>query len=256
MESEAQLEQFCILAKGTKGRAIADLIQRATSQPSIFTFGELLDIPSVKELPQTEYAAAYELLQLFAYGTWQDYREHQGKISLNSQQELKLKLLTVATMAGTSSMLRYKDLMQQLEIGNLRELEDLLITECFYGGIISGKLDQRARCLHVHSALGRDVRPQQLRAIRHGLDKWLEGTNAMLETIESNVRQSQAAAADSAKAKAQHQSKLEELQKKLKTEADAGSKDSMMLDDPSMDMMEEDRIGPGSMPAMRSKRRR
>lgn len=69
-------------------------------------------------------------------------------------------------------MLRYKDLMQQLEIGNLRELEDLLITECFYGGIISGKLDQRAGCLHVHSALGRDVRPQQLRAIRQGLERW------------------------------------------------------------------------------------
>ena len=68
-------------------------------------------------------------------------------------------------------MLRYKDLMQQLEIGNLRELEDLLITECFYGGIISGKLDQRAGCLHVHSALGRDVQPQQLHAIRHGLER-------------------------------------------------------------------------------------
>lgn len=62
--------------------------------------------------------------------------------------------------------------MQQLEIGNLRELEDLLITECFYGGIISGKLDQRAGCLHVHSALGRDVRPQQLPGIRKGLENW------------------------------------------------------------------------------------
>ena len=83
------------------------------------------------QLPQTEFAVAYELLQLFAYGTWQDYRgasvvlacmnsacssvyvklhwsvfpaEYQGKISLNSQQELKLKLLTVATMAGASSV--------------------------------------------------------------------------------------------------------------------------------------------------------
>ena len=84
----------------------------------------------------------------------------------------------------------------------------------------------------------------------------LESTDQMLATIESNIRKSQAAAAESAKAKLEHQSKLEELQKKLKSEADAGSKDSMMLDDPSMDMMEEDRIGPGSMPAMRSKRRR
>lgn len=83
-----------------------------------------------------------------------------------------------------------------------------------------------------------------------------ESTNLMLRTIESNIHKSQAAAAEAAKAKAEHHSKLDELQKKLKSEADAGSKDSMMLDDPSMDMMEEDRIGPGSMPAMRSKRRR
>ncbi len=77
----------------------------------------------------------------------------------------------------------------------------------------------------------------------------------MLQEIETNVRQSQAAAAESAKAKSEHQTKLEELQKKLKAEADSASRDSMMLDDPSMDMMEEDRIGPGSLPT-RSKRRR
>ncbi len=69
-------------------------------------------------------------------------------------------------------MLSYADLMQQLSISSRRELEDLLITECFYGGILSGKLDQRAGCLHVHSALGRDVRMDQLRDIRAGLQTW------------------------------------------------------------------------------------
>lgn len=156
MESEAQLEQFCILAKSTKGRAIADLIQKATSQPGIFTFGELLDIPNVKEvcmmccrpielqlisslreslclcrsflkqsllLPMsscnclhmalgrtTEVRALWLLAQaLLAHQHMFSYigvssAEYQGKISLNSQQELKLKLLTVATMAGASSV--------------------------------------------------------------------------------------------------------------------------------------------------------
>ena len=80
----------------------------------------------------------------------------------------------------------------------------------------------------------------------------------MIQTIETNNRQSQASAAEAAKAKAEHESKLEDLQKKLKTESDAGSRDAMMLDDPTMDIMEEDRIGPGSLPApsTRSKRRR
>lgn len=39
--------------------------------------------------------------------------------------------------------------MEQLDITNVRELEDLLITECFYAQLLKGKLDQCERCLHV-----------------------------------------------------------------------------------------------------------
>ena len=62
--------------------------------------------------------------------------------------------------------------MSQLDIGNVRQLEDLLISQCFYPGLIRGKLDQRQRCLHVHQAAARDVRPQEVAAILQGLQNW------------------------------------------------------------------------------------
>ena len=39
-----------MLAKRAKGRALVDLIQKATAEPGIFAFAELLDLPLVKEV--------------------------------------------------------------------------------------------------------------------------------------------------------------------------------------------------------------
>jgi hypothetical protein len=66
----------------------------------------------------------------------------------------------------------YGDLMAALEISNVRELEDLLISDCFYPGIVKGKLDQRQRSLHVQEVIGRDVRMEELPLIMAGLGQW------------------------------------------------------------------------------------
>ena len=57
-------------------------------------------------------------------------------------------------------------------LANIRELEDLLITDCFHSGIIKGKLDQKQQCLEVHEGIGRDVRPTELQPILTGLHIW------------------------------------------------------------------------------------
>lgn len=50
MAGEGQLEEYVLLAKGTHGRATADLLLKATAAPGLFVFGELLDLPSVKQV--------------------------------------------------------------------------------------------------------------------------------------------------------------------------------------------------------------
>lgn len=62
--------------------------------------------------------------------------------------------------------------MAALDIANIRELEDLLISECFYSGLVTGKLDQRWQCLRVADAASRDVRAADLQPILDGLAAW------------------------------------------------------------------------------------
>ena len=50
MDSSSKIEQYVLLAKGARGRGLTELITRATSEPGVFGFGELLDVPSVKEV--------------------------------------------------------------------------------------------------------------------------------------------------------------------------------------------------------------
>ena len=48
--AESKLEEYCLVAKGSKGRTLADVVARATSDPVLFAFGELLAVPSVQQV--------------------------------------------------------------------------------------------------------------------------------------------------------------------------------------------------------------
>ena len=43
-------QEFLILGKSAKGRALCELISRATAEPGIHTFGELLCLPNVQDV--------------------------------------------------------------------------------------------------------------------------------------------------------------------------------------------------------------
>ena len=60
----------------------------------------------------------------------------------------------------------------ELEVPTVRELEDLLINECMATGLVRGKLDQRRRCFEVHHAIGRDLRPGQLKSLISTIADW------------------------------------------------------------------------------------
>lgn len=44
------LEQFVLLAKGAKGQACAELIKQVLEAPGVHVFGELLEMPNIKEV--------------------------------------------------------------------------------------------------------------------------------------------------------------------------------------------------------------
>ena len=105
------LESFCLLAKSAKGAAAAQLITQVLEHPEIFVFGELIDCANIRavsaarpfpgerrgdlrtlvavrchsatlvlaQLEGTSAAPSLELLRLFAYGTWLDYKGERGR---------------------------------------------------------------------------------------------------------------------------------------------------------------------------------
>lgn len=48
--SNHPLEQFVLLAKGAKGSACAELIKQVLEAPGVHVFGELLEMPNIKEV--------------------------------------------------------------------------------------------------------------------------------------------------------------------------------------------------------------
>lgn len=71
------LEQFLLLAKTARGAsAVVQLICQTLEAPGIYVFGELLEVECVKELSSTgqEGANYVKLLELFAYGTYGEYK--------------------------------------------------------------------------------------------------------------------------------------------------------------------------------------
>eukprot|EP00850_Spirogloea_muscicola_P011006 SM000066S20481 [mRNA] locus=s66:533759:536342:- [translate_table: standard] len=256
------LEGFCLLARSARGRAAAQLVAQATAEPRLFAFGELLDQPHVQELEDSEHSAAFELLKLFAYGTWSQYKSRASTLpALQPQQALKLKQLTVITLAETAKVLPYDLLMAQLDITNVRELEDMLINDCMYAGIIRGKLDQQRRCLElsgltkaaqwnvelqVHSAAGRDLRPGQVESLLETLGTWLSTAEELLVTIQDKIHWADAQSAAHWRHRKEVEDAAEEVKNVLKSEAERGQSDLMYGDSgPSaMDYVEEDRSRP------------
>jgi len=68
-------------------------------------------------------------------------------------------------------ILPYADLLQALDISNVRELEDLII-DAIYLDLLQGKLDQKEEQLEVSYTTGRDLEPGKLEQVLAALQDW------------------------------------------------------------------------------------
>ena len=65
----------------------------------------------------------------------------------------------------------YSKLLKELDMKNLRELEDLII-DVIYADIVRGKLDQKNNRLEVDYTIGRDIKPTDIDIIIQVLQEW------------------------------------------------------------------------------------
>ncbi|KAF8028966.1 hypothetical protein BT93_E1591 [Corymbia citriodora subsp. variegata] len=210
------IDYFVKQASSLNGPALSPLIAEATSNPSLFAFSEILSVPNVLELEGTEYSVYLDVLRLFAHGTWSDYKSNAGQLpQLVPDQVLKLKQLTVLTLAETNKVIPYNQLMLELDVLNVRELEDFLINECMYAGIVRGKLDQLRRCFEVQFAAGRDLRPGQLGNMIKTLSDWLTTSDNLLHSIQEKIKWADTMSEMDKKHRKDVEERVEEVKKSL-----------------------------------------
>ncbi|GMN56409.1 hypothetical protein TIFTF001_025525 [Ficus carica] len=206
-QKQAELiDQFVKQASALGGSALASVVADATSHPSLFAFSEILAVPSVLELEGKENSVYLDVLRLFAHGTWSDFKRNAGRLpQLTAEQVLKLKQLTVLTLAETNKVLPYDQLMQELDVTNVRELEDFLINECMYA---------------VQFAAGRDLRPGQLGTMIQTLSNWLATSDNLLVSIQDKIKWADNVSELDKKHKKDVEDRVEEVKKSLSLKAD------------------------------------
>jgi len=216
ISSGAVLLKFCLLAKSAKGKGCAAVIQQALSSPNTFVFGELLDQPNVKALATDENKKWYDTLALFAYGTHSDYRaKPQNYGELSPPLVKKLKQLSVVSIASAQKSIPYALLLEQLELANVRELEDLII-DCMYAGVVRGKLDQKAQRFQVDWTMGRDIRPGQLPEMIKILSLWCERSETLMKEIQEKVQYANFLHEQHQKESKEFEDRVEEIKSNLK----------------------------------------
>ncbi|KAL7927173.1 hypothetical protein ACQKWADRAFT_99905 [Trichoderma austrokoningii] len=184
------LEPFLALSKSaTSPRAAADLVTRATSAPNTFLFTELLQTPQIQALTASpEFTAYFTLLQIFSYGSYGTYHATADLPTLNDTQTLKLRQLSLLSLASDRSSLSYDALQKALGLSSPREVEDLVIT-AIYAGLLHATLDPARQAVSVTSVAPlRDLAPGTIPDMISALQGWSSRCQSTLGDLEEQIK--------------------------------------------------------------------
>ncbi|KAI3624103.1 hypothetical protein CBS14141_002531 [Malassezia furfur] len=170
----------------------ARIVQEATEAPNTSVFGELLAFPAIQAL--------------FATGTWLDYVANASTYTqLTEAQIVKLRQLTILSMAHRSRVLSYAELQRALGLDTpadsthaTRTLEDLVI-DGIYQSFFAGRLDGLAREFHVDQVTARDVprlgadgsASDALAPLLAALQTWAQRAERAVHMLDEHIAQTQ-----------------------------------------------------------------
>lgn len=291
MEADPKLQPYLLLAKSARGRGLADLIVKATSEPGLFAFAELLDLAQVQEVrsscgsvsersplrplhsplrgpyarrrPPTprapiakphltltpssknkpkqlrnnrDLAPYVRALEIFCYGTWSDYHSDSNTTTnaqsplppLTPAQARKLRQATAVSLAAASPSegaraLPYARLLPALGLDSESALEDFLIADCIYAGLLRGRLDGVSKVLSVEAAAAgrRDCARAAVPGVVAALSSWLERVRHVASALEERLAFLDAAGAGVAERRGEQARRAERAKQVLRDEAAA-----------------------------------
>ncbi|CRK98848.1 CLUMA_CG011949, isoform A [Clunio marinus] len=218
---QTSFDQFhkLIKEKSANKAEITKIIEDILESPSLNTFSEFLHLKEIDELKSGEYEKHYNTLNLFAFGTYRQFLEKKQKIiSLSPIMDKKLKHLTILTLATQKKTLPYDDLMVELDIANVRHLEDIII-EAIYAELINGKLDQKNRQLEIDYAVAPDIQTENIQDIVNILTDWLKSCESCSSCLQEQIENANAEKVKRAKHKEHLEEKLAEVKKNIKKQS-------------------------------------
>jgi len=211
------LEQFVLLAKQARGAAAAKLVQQALAAPNVYAFGELLQCPNIQDLEKSEDTSGFlKLLMIFAYGCYADYVANRDSLpTLNDNEKRKLQQLTICSLATERKRIPYPVLQQHTLIGNVRELEDIII-DAIYNDLLLGKLDQRLQMLEIERCCGRDVREEKISFLLSTLIQWNIRCDSMIKSLDREIAICNQRRVENRQEQKEQEAKITQLRKQLK----------------------------------------
>ncbi|KAJ6782963.1 hypothetical protein PWT90_09993 [Aphanocladium album] len=224
------LQPFLALSKSaTSPRAVADLIERATSAPNTYIFTELLQSPQIQTLAAShpdQLRPHLTLLRIFSHGDYETYEATPDLPPLNDEQRLKLRQLSLLSLAasGRRDDLTYARLRASLGLDSAQQLETL-VTTAIYAGLVDAKLDPaRQRVQVTRVAPLRDLAPDDAARMRAALRGWSDRCSSILEDVEQHVARVHAGAAARAKAEADAADKMSKAMAEMRDSNTADKK--------------------------------
>jgi len=249
------LQAFLDMGKSKDPTALCMFVKQVLSQPGVYVFGEVLDLENIKSLQNGDENAKqhWQLLNIFAYGTYADYKGNKDKLpKLSAIQETKLKQLTIVSLASKNRVIPYSVLQTELDVTNVRELEDLII-DSIYQGLLTGKLDQAKSEVQVDETFGRDIKSEDVKKLFTTLDSWAGSSDSLMKLIEDRLAWASKETKRATQHKEEFAKKLEEMKTLVKAamEADpSGDAGSGAFDGDGMDdkRRKQQRTGKGKAP--------
>jgi COP9 signalosome complex subunit 7 len=127
------------------------------------------------------------LLQIFSFGTYNDYTSTPNLPPLNDSQIQKLRQLSFLTLAKKPADLTYANLLRALSLQTPRELEDLVIS-AIYAGLLSGTLDPYHQLVSVSSVSPlRDLAPNSIPTMINTLNEWSSRCVSTLADLDRQI---------------------------------------------------------------------
>eukprot|EP00656_Telonema_subtile_P009486 TRINITY_DN1445_c0_g1_i3.p1 TRINITY_DN1445_c0_g1~~TRINITY_DN1445_c0_g1_i3.p1 ORF type:complete len:163 (+),score=51.57 TRINITY_DN1445_c0_g1_i3:73-561(+) len=95
--------------------------------------------------------------------------------------------LTLVSLCGRAKVVSYESLMAEVELRDVRALEDLVI-QAVENDLVSGKLFHKEHEFHVSWAVGRDVHADETDGLLEKLVSWKAHSESVVASMDDQVQ--------------------------------------------------------------------